>query len=50
MKLPNKVQLQEITLNKSLEIDFKDFMKMYKRYTAEPFSFSVNDTTLPSEV
>ena len=28
---------------------FKDFMKIYKRYTKEPYSFLVNDTTLPSD-
>ena len=26
--------------------DFKDFMKLYKEYTKEPYSFLVNDTTL----
>ena len=28
---------------------FKDFMKLYKDYTKEPFSFLVNDTTLSSD-
>ena len=26
----------------------KDFIKTYKKCTAEPYSFLVNDTTLPS--
>ena len=26
----------------------KDFIKIYKKCTAEPYSFLVNDTTLPS--
>ena len=26
-----------------------DFMKIYKECTAEPYSFLVNDTTLPSD-
>ena len=30
------------------DIDFKDFMKLYKEYTKEPYSFLVNDTTLSS--
>ena len=30
MKIPNKRELQEITLNHSSDIDFKDFMKIYK--------------------
>ena len=29
--------------------DFKDFMKLYKDYTKEPYSFLVNDATLLSD-
>ena len=49
MKIPNKRELQQIALNQSSNIDFKDFTKIYKKCTAEPYSFLVNDTTLPSE-
>ena len=49
MKIPNKRELQQIALNHSSDIDFKDFMKIYKNYTKEPYSFLVNDTTLPSD-
>ena len=49
MKIPNKRELQQIALSHSLDIDFKDFMKMYKKYTKEPYSFLVNDTTLLSD-
>ena len=49
MKIPNKRELQQIVLNHSSDIDFKDFMKIYKKYTKEPYSFLVNDTTLPSD-
>ena len=49
MKIPNKRELQQIPLNHSSDIDFKDFMKIFKKYTAEPYSFLVNDTTLPSD-
>ena len=49
MKIPNKIELQQIALNHSSDIDFKDFMKILKKYTAEPYSFLVNDTTLPSD-
>ena len=38
-----------IMLNHSSDIDFKDFMKIYKKYTKEPYSFLVNDTTIPSD-
>ena len=49
MKIPNKRELQEIALNDSSDINFKDFMEIFKKYTAEPYSFLVNDTTLPSD-
>ena len=49
MKIPNKRELQQIALNHSSDIDFKDFMKIYKKYTKEPYSFLVDDTTLPSD-
>ena len=39
MKIPNKRELQQIGLNHSSDIDFKDFMKIFKKYTAEPYSF-----------
>ena len=48
MKMPNKRTLQQIALNQS-DIDFKDFIKIYKKCTAKPYSFLVNDTTLPSD-
>ena len=48
MEVPSKRELQQIALNHSSDIDFKDFMKIYKKYTAEPYSFLVNDTTLSS--
>ena len=48
MKIPNKRELQQIARNISSDIDFKDFMKIYTKYTAEPYSFLVNDATLAS--
>ena len=48
MKIPNKRKLQQISINHSLDIDFKDFMNTYKKCTAEPYSFLVSDTTLAS--
>ena len=49
MKIRTKRELQQISLNHLSDIDFKDFIKIYKRCTAEPsYSFLVNDTTLPS--
>ena len=49
MKIPNKRELQQIVLNHASDIDFKDFMKIYKKCTKEPYSFLVNDTTLSSD-
>ena len=43
MKILNKKELH------SSDINLKDFIKIYKKCTAEPYSFLVNDTTLPSD-
>ena len=48
MKIPNKRELQQIALNHSSDINSKDFFKIYKKCTAEPYSFLVNDATLAS--
>ena len=47
MKIPNKRELQQIAYNYSSDIDFKDFMNLYKKCTAKPYSVLVIDTTLP---
>ena len=49
MKIPNKRELQQIALNHPSDIDFKDFMNIYKKSTKEPYSVLVNDKTLPSD-
>ena len=49
MKIPSIREFQQIALNHSLDIDFKDFIKIYKKCTAEPYYFLVNDTSLPSD-
>ena len=48
-KIPNKRELQQIAINHSSDIGFKDFIKVYKKCTDEPYSFLVNDTTLASD-
>ena len=48
-KIPNKRELQQIALNHSSDIDFKDFIKTHKKCTAEPYSFLINDATLASD-
>ena len=49
MKIPNKRELQKTALNHSSDIDFKDFVNIFKKYNEEPYSFLVNDTTLQSD-
>ena len=48
-KIPNKRELQQIALNHSSDINSKDFIKIYKKCTAEPYSFLVNDAMLASD-
>ena len=48
MRIPNKRELQQMASNHSTDIDFKDFIKIYKDYTQKPYSFLVKDTTLSS--
>ena len=47
-KIPNKRELQQIAINNSSDISIKGFEHIYKNCTAEPYSFLVHDTTLPS--
>ena len=49
MKIPIKREFQQTAWNHLSDVDFKDFIKIYKKFTAEPYSFLVNDTTLPSD-
>ena len=49
IKIPNKREIQQKASNHSSEIEFKDFMKLYKGYTKEQFSLLVKDITLPSD-
>ena len=47
-KITNKKDLQQIVLNHSSNTSTKDFINIYRKCTAEPHSFLVNDTTLAS--
>ena len=49
MKSSGRRELQQITSNHSSDIDFKNFMKLYKEYTKEICSLLVKDTTLSSD-
>ena len=47
MKINNKRELQNIGINHSADIDYQDFMKIYRERTKEPYNFLTIDTTLP---
>ena len=49
MKIPIKKELQQIAFNHSSDIDFQEFMNLYKKCTEKPNSFLVIDTTLASD-
>ena len=49
MKIPHKRELEQITFNRSSDIDFKGLMNLYKTCTAKPCSFLVIYATLPSD-
>ena len=49
MKIHNKRELQQIDTDHSADIDYKDFLKIYRKCTIEPYSFMTIDTTLPDD-
>ena len=44
-KLNDKRELQNIAINHSADIDYKDFIKIYRVCAKEPFNFLTIDTT-----
>ena len=40
-KIPNKRELQQIAINHSSDISTEDFVNIYRKCTAEPYSFSL---------
>ena len=49
MKINNKRELQNIAINHSADIDYKDFMKIYRECAKEPFNFLTLDTNATSK-
>ena len=47
MKIHNRRELQQIAIDHSEDIDYKDFLKMCNDCTKEPYYFLTIDTTLP---
>ena len=48
MKTNNRKELQNIAINQSADIDYNDFVKIYREFTREPYSFLTIDTALPA--
>ena len=48
LKIPNTRELPKIAMNHSAVISTKDFTNIYRKCTAEPYSFLVNDISLAS--
>ena len=48
MKINNKRELQNIAINHSADIDYQDFIKIYRECTKEPYNVLTIDTTLPA--
>ena len=49
MKINNRKDLQQIAIDHSADIDYKDFLKIYRNCKKEPYSFLTIDTTLPAD-
>ena len=47
MKTNNRKEFQNIAINHSADIDYKNFMKIYRECTTETFNFLTINTTLP---
>ena len=48
MQINNRIELQNIAITHFVDIDYKDFMKIYRECTKQPFGFLTIDTTLPA--
>ena len=48
MKINSRKGLQNIATDHSADIDYKDFMKLYRECTKEPFNFLTIDAALPA--
>ena len=48
MKINNRKELQNIAINHSADIDYKDFRNVYRKCTKEPYNVLTIDTTLPA--
>ena len=49
MRINNRKELQNIGINHSADIDFNDFMRIYRECTRKPYSFLTIDTLPASD-
>ena len=48
IKINNKWKLQNIAINHSANINYQDFMKIYRKYAREPYNVLTIDTMSPA--
>ena len=49
MKIPKKRELQQVAFNHYSDVDFEDFVNLYKKCTSKSFSFLVIQATLATD-
>lgn len=49
MKIGNKSEVRAIADRHSTDVNYKDFLDIYNRYTKQPYSCMTMDTTLDSD-
>ena len=47
-KINSKKELRNIANDNSADLEYKDFLKLYRHFTSKPYSFMIIDETLPS--
>ena len=48
MKINNRKELQNIAIKHSADIDYQDFITIYRECTKEPYNYLAIDTMLPA--
>ena len=48
MKINNRKELQNITVNHSADIDYDNFVRIYRKCTRKPYYFLTINTMLPA--
>ena len=48
MKISSRKELQNIVINHSADIDYNNFVRIYRECIRKPYSFLTIDTTLPA--